>query len=166
MQWFRLQENKHMTLQNHTNDAIPQSGRAVIYARPATDARMLSAQRQANTLIELANAQGYPNERIILYEDVGAPARESLVMRCALSGLLKALVQPERAQEPIQAIFVSSEGRLFKDANMVDFARFIEICKERGVTPTTPTSEYDFTNPPMLRFSASASTVLKHPHKQ
>ena len=123
-----------MTQQDQTSGTVPQSGRAAIYARPATGARTQTTQQQTNTLIELANELGYPNERIIVYEDVGVSVREPLVMCRALSDLLTTLMQPERAEEPIQAIFVFSEDRLFNGLNTVDCARFIEMCADGGPT--------------------------------
>jgi len=50
-------------------------------------------------------------------------------------------------QEPIKAIYVSSEDRLFRDANTVDLAYFISVCADHGIQLLTPTATYDFTVP-------------------
>jgi hypothetical protein len=62
-----------MTDQDHTNDTVLQTGRAVIYTRPTKGTRG-SASSQKATLIAFANAQGYPLERIAVYEEAGASA--------------------------------------------------------------------------------------------
>jgi len=86
-----------MTQQDQTNHVQTQRGRAAIYARVAQEARTQTTQRQTATLIELANEQGYPNEQIIVYEDVGVSARKPLAMRGALSDLLTAITAGARA---------------------------------------------------------------------
>lgn len=68
-----------MTDQDHTNDIVLQIGRAAIYARSTTGTRR-SASPQTAALIVFANSQGYPDERIAIYEevDVSAPDQASL----------------------------------------------------------------------------------------
>jgi DNA invertase Pin-like site-specific DNA recombinase len=97
----------------------------------------------------LANEQGFSNERICVYEDAGASAEGSLARRGALSDLLAAIMQEDQRpeQEPIKAIYVSSEDRLFRDANTVDLAYFISVCTDHGIQLLTPTATYDFTVP-------------------
>src|SRR5712692_9800241 len=125
MPFFSNRRTNHMTQQeDHTNDTVPQSGRAAIYARVAQGGRTQTTQQQTATLIELANEQGYPNEQIIVYEDVGVSARKPLVMRGALSDLLTAITQEEPEQERIHTVFVSSEYRLFREPASVDIATF------------------------------------------
>ncbi len=68
-----------MTDQNHTNDTVPQSGRAVTYTRVTQGARG-SASPQTATLIAFANAQGYPPERITVYEEVGVSASDQAAL--------------------------------------------------------------------------------------
>ncbi len=68
-----------MTEQDHTNDTVLQIGRAVIYARQTTAARR-SASPQAATLIAFANSQGYPNERITVYEEVDVSASDQAAL--------------------------------------------------------------------------------------
>jgi DNA invertase Pin-like site-specific DNA recombinase len=133
-----------MTQQDHTNDTAPQSGRAAIYTRVAPGARSRSTQPQTETLIELANEQGYPNERIIVYEDVGVSARKPIAMRGAFSDLVNALIEPEPEQGNIQTILAASVDRLFRDANAVDIALFIQTCTQQGVQLVTPEMVYDF----------------------
>jgi DNA invertase Pin-like site-specific DNA recombinase len=141
-----------MTQQDHTNDTVPQSGRAAIYARPAAGARTQTTQQQTNTLIALANELGYPNERIILYEDVGVSARRPLVMRGALSDLLTAITQAEQEQEQerIRSVFVSSPYRLFRDPASVDIATFLHTCAEHNVSIVTPDMTFDLTDPAQI----------------
>jgi hypothetical protein len=59
-----------MTHQDHTNDIVLQIGRAAIYTRSTTGTPR-SASPQTATLIAFANSQGYPDERITVYEEVG-----------------------------------------------------------------------------------------------
>lgn len=132
-----------MTRQDHTNDTVPQSRRAAIYAKPAAGARMQTTQRQTNALIELANELGYPNERIIVYENVGVSARGPLVMYGALSDLLTAIIQAEQEQERIHSVFVSSPCRLFRDPASVDIAAFLRTCAEHNVSIVTPDMTFD-----------------------
>jgi DNA invertase Pin-like site-specific DNA recombinase len=116
-----------MTQQDYTNDTVPQSGRAAIYTRPAPGARMQATQPQIATLIALANELGYPNEHIIVYEDVPVSSKKPLARRKALFDLLAAIRQEgqEPGQGPIKAIYVSSEHRLFRDLDAVELAHFI-----------------------------------------
>ncbi len=138
-----------MTQQDHTNNTVPQNRRAAVYVRVAPGARTQTTQPQTNTLIALANEQGYPHEQIIVFEDVGVSTRKPLAKRDALSDLLTAIEQEgqEPEQEPIKAVYVSSEERLFRDANTVDLAFFITVCADHGVQLVTPTTTYDFTTP-------------------
>lgn len=59
-----------MTDQDHTNDTVVQIGRAAIYRRSTTGTPG-AASSQTATLIAFANSQGYPYERIAVYEEVG-----------------------------------------------------------------------------------------------
>ena len=68
-----------MTEQDHTNDGVLQVGRAAIYARSTTGARG-SASPQTATLVAFANAQGYPDERITVYEEVGVSAPDQAAL--------------------------------------------------------------------------------------
>lgn len=138
-----------MTDQDHTNDIVLQSGRAVIYTRVPPGAQTTMPQPQETTLIAFANAQGYPNERITVYVEVGVSARRPLARHSVLQDLLAAIMLGEQTpeQERIRTVYVLSEGRLFRDASTVDLAAFIRVCQEHGVTLATPTHEYDFTNP-------------------
>src|SRR5947209_3485513 len=68
-----------MTDQDHTDDTVLQIGRAAIYARSTTGARR-SASSQIATLMALANAQGYPDERITVYEEVGVSAPDQAAL--------------------------------------------------------------------------------------
>ncbi len=138
-----------MTQQDRTNDTVPQSGRAAIYARVAPGVRTQTTQSQTAALIELANEQGYSNEQIVVYEDAGVSAGRPIARRPALSDLLKAITQEEREseQEPIRAVYVSSEVRLFRDPDAADLNSFISACADHGVQLLTPTTTYDFTTP-------------------
>src|SRR6266566_2343751 len=99
MLFFSNRRTNHMTQQDRTDHPVPQSGRAAIYARPAVGALTQTAQQQTNTLIKFAHELGYPNERIILYVELGVSARKALVRRSALSDLLTAITQAEQEQE-------------------------------------------------------------------
>lgn len=68
-----------MTDQDHTDDIVLPSGRAAIYARQSTGARR-SASPQTATLMAFANAQGYPDERIAIYEEVGVSAPDQAAL--------------------------------------------------------------------------------------
>src|SRR5713101_863438 len=135
-----------MTQQDQTNHVATQRGRAAIYTKAASGARLQSTQPQTATLIALANEQGYPNERILVYEDVHASAKRPITGRGAMSDLLTAIMLEgqEIEQEPIKAIYAPSEERLFRDANAVDLATFITVCADHGIQLLTPTTTYDF----------------------
>jgi DNA invertase Pin-like site-specific DNA recombinase len=130
---FIPKEFNTMTQQDQTNHTVTQRGRAAIYARVAPGARTQSTQPQTATLIALANKHGFPNEQIIVYEDAYASRRKPLAGRGALSDLLTAIMQegPEMEQEPIKAIYVSSEHRLFRDQDAVGLAHFITVYRSR-----------------------------------
>ncbi len=68
-----------MTEQDHTNDTVLQPGRTLIYTRQSTGARR-SASPQTASLIAFANSQGYPPERITVYEEVGVPALDQAAL--------------------------------------------------------------------------------------
>lgn len=68
-----------MTDQDHTNDGVLQVGRAAIYMRSTTGARG-SASPQTATLIAFANSQGYPDESITVYEEVGVSATDQAAL--------------------------------------------------------------------------------------
>lgn len=68
-----------MTDQAHTDDTVVQIGQAAIYARQSTGARG-SASPQTATLMAFANAQGYPDVRIALYEEVGVSAPDQAAL--------------------------------------------------------------------------------------
>ena len=141
-----------MTQQDQTNATSPQSGRVAIYTRPAAGLRTQTAQQQTNTLIELANELGYPNERIIVYEDVGASARKPIVRRGALSDLLASitLAEQEQEQERIRSVFVSSPYRLFRDPTGVDITTFLHTCAEHNVSIVTPEKTFNLTDPAQI----------------
>ncbi len=101
-----------MTQKDQTNDTATQRGRAAIYARVAPGARTQTAPPQTAALIALANEQGFPNERIILYEDKGVSSNTAIFKREAFDALIRAVRTPQ--QEPIQSMLVSSEDRLKK----------------------------------------------------
>jgi hypothetical protein len=65
-----------MTQHDNTNDTLPQSGRAVIYRRAAPRVQTQASQSQRETLIAFANEQGFSNERIIVFEDGYASAKQ------------------------------------------------------------------------------------------
>ncbi len=138
-----------MTHQDHINDTLPQSGRAVIYRRVAPREQTQASQPQLAALIAFAKEQGFSNERITVFEDVYASAKQPIAKRGALSDLLTAIMQGDQTpeQEPIKAIYVSSEGRLYRGANSVDLVYFISVCADRGIQILTPTATYDFTDP-------------------
>src|SRR5713101_7844956 len=114
---FIPKECNTMTKQDQTNHIETQRGQAAIYTRVAP-----STRTQIAKLIALANDQGYPNERIIVYEDVYVSRRKRLAKHSAFSDILTAITQdaPVLEQEPIRAIYVSSENRLFRDQDAVD----------------------------------------------
>ena len=140
-----------MTQQDRTNDTVPQSGRAAIYARVVPGAQNRTTQPQTETLIELANEQGYPNEQIIVYQDVGVSARRPIDARGALSDLLTAIMQEEQEQqERICTVFVFSPYRLFRDPAGVDIATFLHTCAAHNVQIVTPGMTYDLTDPAQI----------------
>jgi DNA invertase Pin-like site-specific DNA recombinase len=157
-------ERKTMTQQDHTNDTVPQSGRAAIYARVAPGARTRTTRTQTETLIELANEQGYPNERIIVYEDIGVSARKPLARRGAWNDLVSALTESEPEQGHIQTILAASVDRLFRDANATDITLFVQTCTQRGVQLVTPEKTYDFSQPDhvaLFRSHCERSTMYR-----
>lgn len=156
----------------YNNDQTPSSvspvtGRTAVYARPAAGARGTTGPQTA-ALIELATEQGYPAERIVVYEDGGASGKRALVQRGALSDLLTAIMRED--QDPIWTVFVRSEERLFRDPTVVDMASFSKACREHGVTLITPTAEYDFTDPAqvaLFRFRCEQATAfIEHQARQ
>jgi DNA invertase Pin-like site-specific DNA recombinase len=152
MPFFSARRIKHMTQQDHINDTMPQSGRALIYRRVAPREQTQPSQAlqsQMAALIAFAEEQGFSNERITVYEEGSAPAQWLLAKRSALSDLLATVTQENQTpeQEPIKAIYVSSEQRLLKDASPADLASLISVCADRGIQLVTPTATYDFTSP-------------------
>ncbi len=154
--------------QQHQSDgqavqfSLHQSGRAAIYARVARGAR-LTQEPQTKALIALANERGYPNEHIIVYEDVGVSGRSSIAKRGALSALVSELTKPEPEEGNIQIILVTSVERLFRDADAVDIALFVETCTQQGVQLVTPEMTYDFQNAAhaaLFRFRCEQSTMF------
>jgi DNA invertase Pin-like site-specific DNA recombinase len=147
------QKRSKFTMTQHNDQpktlpVSPANGRAAIYARVAPGARTQTTQPQTAALVELANEQGFPNERIIVFEDAVCSGKRPVLQREAINALLAAITRPEQqeaAREPIEAIYASSEDRLFRDASAIDIAYFISACTERGVTLITPTFIYDFT---------------------
>jgi DNA invertase Pin-like site-specific DNA recombinase len=134
-----------MTQQDHTNGTVARSGRAAIYGRIATREQTQASQAlqsQMAALIAFANEHGYSSERIIVYEDVSIASSKSRARQKALSDLLAAISQ--EGQEPIRAIYVSCEHRLFRDLGAVELARFVAVCADHGVQLLTPTAIYDF----------------------
>jgi DNA invertase Pin-like site-specific DNA recombinase len=138
-----------MTQQDHTKDIVFQSGRAVIYRRVAQRAQTQPSATAMAALIAFAKEQGFANERIMIYEEVRASAERPLARRGALSDLLAAIMRGDQTpeQEPIKAIYVSSEDRLFRGANSVELAYFISVCADHGIQILTPTAAYAFTDP-------------------
>lgn len=75
--------------------------------------------------------------------------------------ILHQITHPQPDQEPICAIFVSSEERLFRDANATDITHCIKLCSEHGVTLVTPTYKYDLMKPgqmALLRFIGESTS--------
>lgn len=125
---------------------LPKAGRAAIYTRVAARANQQTTQPQSNDLLAFALEHGYEGEQVTIFEDRATSGKAAIVRREAFTALLTAITQPQPDQEPIRAIFASSEDRLFRDANAGDIALFIETCASHGVALYTPTAEYDFTN--------------------
>ena len=128
---------------------FPLTGRAAIYTRTQRT-QLLSHDiqgEQSRDLVALALEIGYSSEQVVVFEDRFASGKMALLRREAMSKLLHDILEPPPETEPIRAIFVSSENRLFRDANDVDITYFIKTCLEHDVTVITPTSEYNFTNP-------------------
>lgn len=145
------QKRSKLTMTQHndqptTSPVFPANGCAAIYARVAPGARTQTTNPQTRTLIELANEQGYPNERIIVYEDVGVSARRPIAKRGALSNLLTAITEQEEEKEPgkIQTVYASSINRLFRDPTVIDIATFVRVCAKHGVQLVTPEISYNF----------------------
>ena len=152
-----------MTQQDQTNHVQTQRGRVAIYARPASRARTQTTQQQTATLIALANELGYPNEQIIVYEDVGVSARRPLVRSSALSDLLTAITQDTEGpeQERIHSVFVSSPYRLFRDPASVDIATFLHTCAQHNVQIVTPDMTFDLTDPAQIALFRSQCELAR-----
>ena len=124
-----------------TQDGQPPMGRVAIYRRNAAAAQAPTLLTQTSDLLALAHAQGYANEQIIVFEE-GYGAK-----RAALLDLLMQIAQPAQDQEPIKALFVGAESRLFRDSEVVQVSTFIELCRTYQVLLITPTRVYDFSKP-------------------
>ena len=151
-----------MTQQDQTNHVQTQRGRVAIYARPASRAQTQTTQ-QAAALIALANELGYPNEQIVVYEDVGVSARKPLARSGALSDLLAAITQDTEGpeQERIHSVFVSSPCRLFRDPASVDIATFLHTCAQHNVQIVTPDMTFDLTDPARTSQTRSSASTLE-----
>jgi len=99
------------------------SDRTEIYSRVTPDA----LTRTTLSLIELDNALEYLKERMMFYEDMGVTARRPITGHSALSTLLPTILQEEKVQYPIKAIYTFSQNRFFKVARAIDLAYFIKV---------------------------------------
>ena len=142
-------------------EMLPQPGRLAIYARVGEAAR-LTQQPQTDQLVEIAEQLGYSREQLIVYEERGVSGKKPISERESLQQLLQTITNPPEGEERIRAILVTSEDRLFRDADRVQVNSFITICTEHGVMLLTDTFCYDFTNPAhvsLFRFRCEQSTL-------
>jgi DNA invertase Pin-like site-specific DNA recombinase len=125
---------------------LPLTGRVAIYAREAPRA-LKTSQPQSNDLFALVLQMGYSTEQVTIFEESQASGKAASLRRSALSKLLAQITQPPPDTEPIKAIVVSSENRLFRDAPSAAIAVFIQTCIEHGILLVTPTMTYNFSTP-------------------
>src|SRR5260370_15577690 len=97
-------------------------------------------------LTALAIQMEWLAEQITVYEEHGEPGSSPEDHRPGLKALLDAV-----RQGSVQAILVSDEYRLFRDARKVEVDVFIHLCQEHHVTVITPLTVYDFSNPMCVR---------------
>lgn len=128
-----------MTKHNQDNQQKgSQEGRAVIYTRPVSS--RVDQPYQTSSLEGLARVHGYTDVTVIA--DGHTP------LRPGLQALILAITAPEEGKEPLGAIVVSSEERLFRDAESATLDAFIEACRQHGVVLISPSGVYDFANSP------------------
>ncbi len=133
-----------MTQQNNQQRLV--QGRVAIYARVATSAKMKASQLHSNDLLTLAKEQGREGQ-VLVFEGRNVSGNAETASREAYNDLLTAITTPEEEQEPIRAIYVWSEDRLFRDAYIRDLAAFTTTCAAREVLVITPSMRYDFSKP-------------------
>jgi len=141
---------QHLDLETTNNvqqPLPPLPGRAAIYTRVAASQEWQTRQAPTTDLVALVCENGFSAQQITVYEESNVSGRTPFSRRPALSKLLDDITEPPSETEPIKAIFVSSEDRLFSDADGVEVSTFMETCIQHGVLLITPTSKYDFTNP-------------------
>jgi len=126
---------------------FPLTGIVAIYTRVAASQERETRQLQTTDLVALACENGFSAQQITVYEERNVSGKMPLARRTAASKLLNDIIDPPPETQPIKAIFVSAEDRLFRDGAAVDIAFFIETCREHNVLLVTPTSVYDFINP-------------------
>ena len=159
---------QHLDLETTNNvqqPLLPLPGRAAIYTRVAASQERQTRQAQTTDLVALVCENGFSAQQIMVYEESNVSGRTPFSRRPALSKLLDDITEPPSETEPIKAIFVSSEDRLFSDADGVEVSTFMETCIQHGVLLITPTSEYDFTNPAhvaLFRFRCEAGKYAEH----
>ena len=109
-----------MTHTNQSNQPVqlmlPQNGKVAIYARVATKARSTN-NPQTEQLYDVAQQFGYKQEQVIVYEDENISGKTRVADRQGLQELLN-----EVTQGNIHAILVTTEEKLFRDADMGEIA--------------------------------------------
>ncbi len=147
-----VQQLNPETFDNVQQPLIPLPGRAIIYSRVAAAQERQPGKPQITDLVALACKNGFSTQQISVYEERNVSGRTPLSRRPAMSKLLDSITDPPPDTEPIKAIFISSEDRLFRDADSIEVSTFMETCIQNRVLLITPTAEYDFTNPAHVAF--------------
>jgi DNA invertase Pin-like site-specific DNA recombinase len=95
----------------------------------------------SHDLMSIAHERGFDDPHIILFEDNGVSGNTPIDKRAGLSSLMEAITNGT-----IQAVLVSDEARLFRNADAAQLTYFINVCKEHHAIVYTPLATYDFTN--------------------
>lgn len=137
-----------MTTNNDCNTSVsPSTLRAAIYTKHAVEQTRKTQPPEVDDLFALAQQHGFTREQVTLVEDCNTSGRRNRLHSEALTQLLREITDPQSPNEPIRAIFVSSEDRLFRDAAGITLTSFIQVCQVHGVTVITPHFAYDFREP-------------------
>lgn len=142
----------HRHQQNQTTPliALPTDQKAALYIRRAVagESTMGKDLRELNTqlLVKFAREQGYTDENIIVFNDIGIPATTPLEKREGMNELLAAIERGE-----VKTVFLPTVYSLYRDANLSDIQFFIELCRQHGVNVGTPNTIFDFQNPAHVR---------------
>lgn len=141
-----MSQNHDTTNTNQEKQPLP--GRVAIYTRGVTAAAQTPTPHvQTSDLLALVLEHGYCTEQVMLFEEGHVSGKTASLRRVALSELIHQMTQPQPGQEPIKAVFIANESRLFRDNDTIQVNAFIHLCRTYGVLLITPTRVYDFSTP-------------------